>query len=204
LASATDNFNRANESPIAAPWSAHSNGSIFELASNGIDKPSGQQGDAYIAYVGSCATADQYSEIKQVAGVTGNDWGPAVRVGGAGNAGVAEGYFVDANPGPWTVGKHVNGFFSTIGTLTQAQPVNGDVLRIEVVGTTLTMFKNGVNIGSTTDGSITGAGDGAGVFIYDTGGSLDDWAGGDIGGTPTPMRPTLELVSQAVQRGSRG
>lgn len=189
MASAIDNFNRADQSPLGTPWAVHGGaGNTIGLHSNAVSKSgSGSEsaGDVYYAYSGSATTPDQYAEAKMTGTVLNNDWGPAVRIGGAGHPSTEEGYFVDFyTPGPG-INKHVNGVFSGLSTFVSSFAA-GDVARIEISGTTLTAYKNGSVVGTVTDSSITGAGDGAGLFVYDTGGSIDDWAGGDLSSS-TPI-----------------
>jgi hypothetical protein len=54
----------------------------------------------------------------------------------------------------------------------------GDVLRLEVSGTTLTAYKHGVSVGSGSDSAI--ASGNPGIAIYNATGAFDDFEGGDL------------------------
>lgn len=68
----------------------------------------------------------------------------------------------------------------TLGTRTAAF-ANGDVLRAEVQGTTLRVYKNGVQLGADiTDSSIATGQPGIGYSSTLSSGALDSWTGGDL------------------------
>jgi len=82
----------------------------------------------------------------------------------------------------------LNGTLSTLfnGATTFAA---GDTLRCEVVGTAITMFKNGASVGTATDSTLAsgsagfgGDGDGSGVFFR-------SWAGGNLASASLPRGP---------------
>lgn len=180
---ASDNFNRANETPLAAPWTKNGGTGNFNLVSNGVQ--ASVSDDKYYYYAGAVSSPDQYSQATMVSAPSSQDWGPAVRIGGAGHTTTPEGYFFDVYIGGSSGGvqKHVNGAFTIIAA-TASSVAPGDTLRIEVEGTALRGYKNGVLLTSTTDTSLASAGNGVGFFIYETGGSIDDWSGGDLTAPP--------------------
>lgn len=53
--------------------------------------------------------------------------------------------------------KKVSGTWSTLGSAV-AGPANGSVLKLEIIGSTLTLYDDGVSIATATDSDITGAG----------------------------------------------
>ena len=180
---ASDDFNRANEVPIASPWFAHKSGSPYDLISNGVVRHTGSSGDAFIYYNGAAVTADQYSAITFGSIAGDADSGPICRLDNTnGNlwAYVASTY----RPGE-QYAKWVNDAFSAIGSVTVADVVAGDITRLEVQGSSLRWYLNGSQVtGSpTTDTSLTTSGAlGVGLFIFDsTQGPIDSWTGGDLG-----------------------
>lgn len=198
MASASDNFNRADEFPVAAPWTANdSTTTSIDLVSNGLTKS--VQSDYYIYYAGSASSADQFSEATETSNVTNHDWGVAVRVGGAGHNSTPEGYAFDPFNGGPDLLKHVAGAYTHIASVAVpgGYAINHSI-RIEAQGTTLRVyypFSGASAIQTATDSSLTGVGGGAGIFIFDTGGSIDNWSGGDLGGA-VASRP---LVSRQVR-----
>lgn len=197
----SDNFNRANETPLASPW-ARITGSTgnMNLASNAITASA--TGDKFYSYTGGASTADHFSELKQISAVTENDWGPACRIA----AGALSGYVLqDYNGGaPLTqVFKLVTGIYTLVEALTSITLGNGDTLRISIAGSTIKSWLNGTEMtGSpSTDTSLTSGG--VGFFCFQTGGSLDDWRGGDGDGTAVAgtSLPQLERGVRGLNRG---
>lgn len=181
----TDNFNRSNETPIASPWAQQSgSASTINLSGNAITHAS--TGDTYYYYSnGSGWNADQSSQFLLATAVTSGDFGPAVRIGVSGVSGYFySNYSASSFRGP---AKHVSGSYSIIES-GYASVSAGQTIKIDVVGSTIRCYANGAEdaLSPATDTSLATAGNGAGVFIYETGGSLDDFtATGEIaaGGT---------------------
>jgi len=171
--SISDNFNRANETPIAAPWTelAGSTGDV-NLTSNAIAHVT--DGDFFLYYDNPGGwNADQSSQFLYASQVGGNhDWGPACRIGS--DVGIS-GYFYSlygAGPGAC---KLINGSFTKIEN-SAASVSAGITYKLDVTGTTLTYSKGGTPDANSpaTDSSLTTAGNGPGVFFYESGGSIDD------------------------------
>jgi hypothetical protein len=200
MTSVADNFNRADETPLAAPWTKHAGTGTINLSSNALARVT--SGDLYEYYAGAATGADQFSKATVVAVPSGNDWGPAVRIGGAGHA-TLEGYFFECGAANALVGKHVNGAFTSIASFFGVQSA-GDNFQMEIAGSAITCYRNGVVVKTTTDTSLTLPGNGPGLFWFNASGTLDDWSGGDLAAPTVSMRPTLDVVGQAVARGSRG
>ena len=176
---ATDSFNRANETPLAAPWTRITGGSgNINLASNALTASAA--GDKFYYYSGAASSADQYSQWTNPTRVNNDDWGPAVRV----QSGAFSGYWFGIFSGidGQAINKFVAGSFSLIENLPDFTPAAGDIYRCEASGSTITAKRNGAEVSGSpsTDTSLTGGQ--PGVFVYDTGGSIDDFDGGDLGG----------------------
>jgi hypothetical protein len=178
--SISDNFNRANETPISSPWTQLAgSGSTINLASNAMTHAS--VGDTFYYYSnGAGWNADQTSEFNYATLFTDSDWGPAVRIGSNGFSGYWYNRFnAGAFQGPV---KMVSGSFTQIANSYSAAST-GNTYRISVVGSTIRCYNAGVEDAASpaTDSSLTTAGNGAGVFIYNTGGSVDNFlATGEI------------------------
>lgn len=175
----TDDFNRANETPIAAPWTQQSgSGGTINLASNAVT--AGSAADKFYYYSGATATANQFSQWVSNSSVTNDDWGPAVRIGENGFSGY---WFSQYTAGSEEILCYDGGSFSSILALDISNLTNGQTVYIEANGSSITCKKNGATVmGPTTDTLLTAAGNGVGVFLYQTGGAIDTWQGGDIGG----------------------
>lgn len=166
---ASDNFNRADANPIGTNWTSTKNS--CQLVSNAIQGVSFNYSAAY--WSGDTFNNDQYA---QMAAVQISDGGPAVRMSAGPNS-----YHFDAKAGTNTVmQKDVGGSFTNLQS-GLATPAVSDVCYIEVVGTTLKMKINGVQIGSNqTDSSL--ASGSAGFWTFDTSTRMDDFQADNIGG----------------------
>lgn len=201
-----DSFNRANETPIASPWVRNPGGdptSQINLTSNALTKTS--SGDVAIYYAGAATGDAQYSEAKQNSKPVENDWGPAVRV----QTGVQltcyfSQYYEPGGGGQdKNIDKLINDVFTRIvGDTTGSLSANSDIQRLEVSGSSLTSYHNGVVKNTTTDTSIPTGGQ-PGIFIYNTGGAIDDWVGGDIGSTPGSAAPQQPIIRPLLIRLNR-
>lgn len=195
---ATDNFNRANETPLASPWT-NSDGANYNLSSNAVTGAGGD-GDRLWYRSGAASSADQYAQATQVAGPTSDDWGPAVRVG---SNGTKSGYIHNVYVNEERLFKFVNGAF-TIILSHNVDAANGDVVRVEAEGSTIRAKINGSQVTGSpvTDTSLTTAGNGVGLYSWGSGGTLDDWEGGDLV-TSTPKAGT-DTGSGTEITGGRG
>lgn len=189
---ATDNFNRADESPLQFPWTqeAGSGGDII-LVSNAI-RAAGSSDKLYY-YDGAVTVADQYSQANIVTKPTANDWGPACRIGTNGFSGYIAAQY-DSGSNFRGITKFVSGSFTVIASGGATSAV-GDTVGVEAEGTTIRTKKNGVTDLTTTDSSLTGTGNGVGVFIYEPGGAIDDWEGGDLPPDVQALRPDADLAT---------
>lgn len=184
----SDDFNRADEDPLASPWT-HVSGSTLALSSNAITKPSGDNETRYY-YASAASTSDQYSEIKLITSPPSNDFGPAVRISTGSdmyvNTVVDFGYALrKLVSGSWTILT----FYDSGGFLT-----SGETCAIRAVGSTLTAIVRTEEKATATDTSLTGGQ--PGLFWYRAGGSLDDWSGGDV----TPPVISVNYVRRSAVR----
>ena len=153
--------------------------------------------------------SDQYAEAKLVGNVTYySQIGVAVRCAAGGNHyGL---YFQSGGQHIWLY-KLVSGTWTE---LAHAQGVgawhNGDTIRLEVSGTTLTPKHNGALItalGTVSDSSLSSGAAGICGYGIDAAARLDDWQGGNLGGggvsmTPAAAAAAAGAVAPAVVRGA--
>lgn len=171
--SISDNFTRANETPLATPWTVQSGSTgTINLATNAITKNG--TGNCFYYYNNAAGwNADQTSELVY-ASATLTDWGPAVRVGSNGLSGY---FYVQDSLAPQGPCKLVAGAFTIIESAATLSTTVGVAYKISAVGSTIRYYANSVEDANSpaTDTSLTTAGNGAGVFIFATGGSLDNF-----------------------------
>jgi hypothetical protein len=176
----TDNFNRANESPIASPWTGTDRPQLLTNQVAGLTASTDQ-----IAYYNNTFANNQYSQASMA--VLGNNaladgCGVAVRVQSATkSAYTAELY---TNGTVLSIFKYSSGTGVKQGADISVSFAAGDILKLTATGgatTTLEVFKNGVSQGTRTDSTSAFTSGFAGVYCYSTGvARLDDWEGGDI------------------------
>ncbi len=179
---ASDNFNRANESPLASPWATGLGGGLQIVSNQTQGVTAGSDNLSY--YNGGIAwPSDQYSQAK-LAGSFDLSNARAVVIRWNGTSG----YLLSAGPTTTDsiIYKCVAGTFSALftipaSTLTWA---TGDVVSLEGRGAILIARQNGRIIGSKEDFTFL---DGfPGLYTQTAPAALnwDDWSAGDFGRTP--------------------
>lgn len=179
--SITDNFNRGDENPVAAPWGPSlGETDTIALSSNALTGTAAT--GAYTAYfLPGGWLADHSTQITYASAVTINDWAPAVRLGSDG----LSAYRWEQ----WTSGRQIRktvaGSSSTIEATSGSSSV-GTVYKLNVAGSTIRYYENGSEHADSpaTDSSLVTAGDGPGIILYQSGGAFDDWVG-----TGIPTKP---------------
>lgn len=147
----------------------------FSINTNGVYSSLSQDGLAQ--WTAGNFNNNQYSQITLTALSSGNYIGTAVRT----QDGVFSGYFVytDSNTA-YQIQKYVNGvqtiLVNNAGTPFQA----GDVLRLEISGTTLTLKRNGSVVTTTTDATFSSGRPGVAGNGTATTTRGDDWSAGDV------------------------
>ena len=132
---ASDNFTRANESPIASPWAVPTGFGTMKLASNAVTATTAST-DSACRYTLSTATDSQVT----IGTVGSSDGGPAI-FDASGN-----GYSANGAGGNISVLRFAGGAFSaTIGS-TAGSWASGNTVRIRRVGNTLVVSINGADV----------------------------------------------------------
>lgn len=186
MASFSDNFNRA-DGALGSNWSTVTGRSALQIASNAVNAASVAWCAARVATGAATIGNDQYAQAT-IANVGAFDYvGVLVRVDGSGNG---YGVHIDGRSGIATnsifkmTAGGVTGYLGT-GSLTVSA---GDVLRLEMSGSTLTLKKNGATVDTATDATYASGQPG---ILSDYGntnvGILDDFSGGDLA-SATPLR----------------
>ena len=210
MATYTDNFNRADELPIASPWVNQTANFGLKLSAScvsqyGTGAPNFLQNeDCLCVYSGSILPIgnNQYSQAVVASPETNNGGiGLVVRAYANvpktsinvqwGDDGKCYGYDTGGGAGSFTVAN-------TVAT--------NDVIRLVVIGTTVTAYKNEVSVGTYETGITTGGNPGFGTFHpFDAGspptGRMDNWEGGDwpITGSVSPITTKLYLTRATIQ-----
>jgi len=183
----SDDFNRADTTgpDLGANWTPISVGGFgaagFQISSNVVVPATSLSSDRMTYYSGIVFGPDHFSECAvTVTGTSGGSGlGPTVRS-------IADGscYRVVVNKAVSNnvqLGRFVAGSFTTLDTVTSAW-VDGDVLRLEVVGNRLRYFRNGtqLSIDEIDPTPLAGGAPGISYSSTVTSGSVDNWNGGDF------------------------
>lgn len=188
---ASDTFVRANESPLnPANWYSVSGTTGFRIISNeGLPTNSG--GLALSVYAGASGSfnPDQYAECSLTVLANNSQFaGPVVRC----QTNIRTCYWARIT-GPiggssvLDIMEVTNGVQVSLLTISLST-ASGDVIRLEVVGPTLTVKQNGVVVASTTDSTIANGLPGVGAVLngVTTNLGINNFAAGNIGGTSAP------------------
>lgn len=179
MATATDDFNRADASSLGANWTDLSGN--FQIVSNEARSKNNGVFDSVLWNANSFG-ADQYSQVKDTT-VT-NYFGPCCRHDGTAVGSGDTHYFIYT--GGAQLLKRVAGAQTQIASF--SAPSANTTVKVEANGTTIAAYYGGVSQASVTDGSI--ASGSVGLWGCNAGAGGDDWEGGDIGGGGGGARPS--------------
>lgn len=200
---ASDTF--AGTGALSASWTNAVNsltrvGGIAEVGTDGVD--------CYAFWNADTFNADQKSSV--VLGGTetaGSNWfGATVRASGTGASHQCYVVYTDGSTGAghFELAKYVGGVYTVLANYGTTLAI-GDTLELRVAGTSLSVWKNGVQVGtsSTDSGIASGA---AGMYAFHTATSAamgnDSWTGDNnsnaVTGTATvALKPSLTGVGKA-------
>jgi len=190
---ASDTFARADGSP-GVNWT-QVGGSVYAINTNRIECTTG---NGPMAYTAIAWPNDQFSEAA-IQNITSNqEFSVGVRLSST----VDTGYYLYQFGTQWRMRRSLAGVHADIWTGNGTYVV-GDIIRIEVQGTTVTFKRNGAVIASVTDPNIASGSAGfycpAGAGLAaGTGNMYNNWRGGDMSSPGTALAidtgSSLELV----------
>jgi hypothetical protein len=186
--SASDNFDRADAGTLGANWTQLAG--TLTIASNRSQQTGGFW--AVAIWAPDAFPPDQWSEAK----VFNNYPGVGTRLASDGGAAFV-GYAVEVNhlSGNVALLRWDGGFSQTnIGNFPGEAGADGDTFRLESIGSTHTVYHNGVAIGFAVDATYaTGQ---VGLYSQD-GGTHDDWVAASIeSNAPVPFRTQIGAARQ--------
>ena len=176
---ATDNFARGNGS-LGPDWTDMTDGGLAISSDQVVGtNASGISGDVRTA---ETYTSDQYSQIEIASTPLGNDqWiGPAVRAQNGGQDLYTGVYYVNNGAGSLILFKRSGSTWTQLGSAYNCpQPLPaGTVLKLMMVGNTLSFLENGVERVASGDSSYTGGA--PGIIASGTPAAVN-WSGGSAG-----------------------
>lgn len=180
---ATDDFNRA-DGPLGADWTNQTTGGQApQIVSNAVRSGDSNVDGGYAFWGADAFEDDQYSEVTIQLGLdsSGKYLGPTVRAAQTGAS-------LDCYIGMVIQGASAKIFRMVdhaafpgveVADLGAVAWADGDVVRLEAVGTQLEMFRNGLSLGTGIDAVLTSGS--AGLFTSADTDVIDDWEGGNMG-----------------------
>lgn len=151
--------------------------------------------------------ADQYAQVVIAGGIFSGQQYAEVFVRCSGTGGTFKGYqfLTDGKTGGGAGSTELwvySGGTATVLTNFAVTFVAGDVMRIEVKGTTVECFRNGVSLGTFTDSVAVSGAPGCGVFNSASSQvTLDNFEGGSLASSPWAPEPIQSWVPPFVQTG---
>jgi len=192
----TDDFNRSNADPIGGNWTTPSGASTFRIVSNSFHTTSSGS-DPWIAYWNADTfDADQYSQFGVLPAI--DKGGPAVRIGTS----TLNGYMYTLRQTNLTrLYKRISGSYTQIAAYTDTATTTS-VFKISAVGSTLTVYIGGSQVGQETDTALE---DGVvGAMSSTSAANWDNWEGGNVEGAAAGQ-PTIKrwggIPGMAINRG---
>lgn len=195
---ASDNFQRANASPIGGNWSPEVAGKTAKIVSDVVTNVTvSTQGDSY--WNALTWNADQWSQVTVSSFTASGFIGPSVRMSTSGAdtsykfVGAVTGSGV-GTLGNWLLAKRVAGTQTTLFTAPLTVSA-GDVLLLVVIGTNLYVYYNGTMVCTVSDSSISSGAPGFNVDAtsaspsLQANASISAWSGGTFQNAP-PINPT--------------
>lgn len=171
----TDDFNRANSGTLGANWTATANN--MAVASNSAQASASVENFDY--YSGVSWNSDHTSQAVYRENASDTIMYLTVRHQPGGDW---YGLLLHSIPGDRRINfyKRVGGVVSDLGGIA-GRPTDGNTFKLEIVGTTLSAYDNGVLIDDVVVSDLTGGAPGIGSEI--PGAAWDDWEGtGESGG----------------------
>ena len=199
---ARDNFTRANSGSLGANWTSNSGAftaGTYTISGNAaFSTGNGQQAASF--WSANSFANNQYSEIVlsgSALGTTNHGGGPIVR------ATAGDNYYrlyVNLQNIASNIGliKVVGGVSTALASATRTMAL-GDQIRMEIIGSTLNGYVNGVLVLTATDTSFSSGSPGIGGFVASNPTAfITAWEGGDI----VPFAQTIQR--DTFTRGNSG
>jgi hypothetical protein len=176
---ATDNFNRADED-LTGNWTQEGSGNM-QIVSNEVVGLGGANIQA-VWWNADAFSGNHYSQAVLTSYAGGGAY-RAVTV--RQQSGSLTLYYFGGWNGVYEIGRYDAGSGTAI-TSSLGTPSASDVLKLEISGTTLTAYVDGVSVGTGSatsgGGEITGGAAGMATYGAAAVGALDNWEGGNVGG----------------------
>ena len=169
MATFTDDFTRANEVPLAAPWVVDEG---IDLVSNAAVRTGGSSSSRFVR-LDDNYTPDQSSSITFVLSGSSGQIGPAVRMNSLNGCYYV--YYEISGDDIQIRGRADDGLEVNLRGESNIGLVSGDELSLEIVGSVLNARLNGVIVATATDAGNVQSSGSAGFFLSSTTASITDF-----------------------------
>jgi hypothetical protein len=184
---ASDNFNRANVNPIGGNWTTAPSFAALQILTSAAQNTSDTGTDNGAYWNANSFPNDQYSQCNVTdtslpEGANGECGpGPMCRVATSAPRNLYRVVFGPGNTTNLFFEKYAADSYSPIAGFSVTIN-NGDLLKLQVQGTTLTAFVNGTQVATTTDSSVTTGPAGLAFSSCPAGSTVtfDNWEAGDL------------------------
>jgi hypothetical protein len=194
---ASDNFNRANGA-LGTGWTATSDGALAISSQQVIGKAGQNTGNTR---TGETYPGDQFSQIQVTStALSGGQWiAAAVRMQSSGQNAYAGLYYWNFGSPELMLFKRTGGAWTQLGGVYNSGALaTGTQLQVQAVGSTISLWQNGVQRLSVTDTSLTSGA--PGIMAYGNS-TADNWSGGSattastftVGGTASGLSGSVVL-----------
>ena len=181
----SDDFNRA-DGAIGSNWTVINDSSYAVVASNVATTPTSAAYPNCIYASTFTFTANQFSRATMVRSNDTSGQAIELTVRGSGSSlATLSNYAVTISSAGWGMYKMVNGTELALssGTDTGSDAFNtGDVCELRVIGTSITLYKNGTLLTTCTDSSVSTGKPGFNLVSNNSAAqaAIDNWVGGNL------------------------
>jgi uncharacterized protein YjdB len=191
---------------LSGSWTQQRTSGTINRNGSGSGVGSVNAKDLFAFWSANAFDNDQYSQVRIAGGLSNGSQYVTITARASGRGDAAYNAYLCytdglAGAGHTEVAKNINGTQITLRSFATTF-ATGDVIKIGVVGTSVTCYKNGVAIGSVTDAALPGGSPGVGVYGNTV--TIDDWEGGSSATvTPAPVASvTVTPASPSVVAGA--
>ncbi|MBA3843514.1 MAG: hypothetical protein H0X39_13045, partial [Actinobacteria bacterium] len=190
---------------VSASWTQQTTFNATLTGSGALSQAAASGGEGFVYWNADTFSADQYSQCS-LSVLAGGLFYLGVRGSGTEAAVTAKRYHLAARATSTSLEKRTGGVTSTLASLS-ATIVPGDLVRIAVVGTAITVYKNGTSIGTATDSAISTGTPGVGAQ-WSSGttpdAAVDWWEGSDVPTSPGYQRIARNGGGLVLRNGAGG
>ena len=199
----TETFTGASGALANPPWRQQRTVGTVNRNGSGLGIGSVNSKDLHTFWNAVAFTNDQYSQVRIAGGLAPSTQYAIVLVRASGVGDAADNNYAFATDGASGLGhtdlsKNINGTQTILRNFATTFAA-GDVMKMAVVGSLITCYKNGVSIGTYSDASL--ASGSPGVGMYGSTVTIDDWEGGSIGAQVPVATVTVSPATASVAVG---